>query len=311
MTFTIAIPSYNKEKDIVRCLNSALAQRPFDGEILLIDNCSTDKTFELAQKYGSQVRCVQNTRNLGMAGNWNRCIELCRTDLLMILHADDELLPGAVGRYVEFFRQHPEAGLVHAHFYNVRNRDLRSRQLVDTGPRVLIPAGPVAMEFSQGYHCSTVVVKKSAYDRLGNFMESMASDLEMWVRIASRYDVGNLGAPTVNIYFDDNSTGRSALTTRSIKEIEADLQNLNRHINRLYPEAQQKKRRAVSKKSMAGALLIVCTTNLKSGQYGQAAEALWKALFRYGGLLVAINVVWSFLKYRWELRRLKAGKSSA
>jgi glycosyltransferase involved in cell wall biosynthesis len=310
MTITVAIPSYNKEKYIERCIKSVLGQIPRPNEILVIDNCSIDKTFELVKKFAPEIKCVRNSSNLGMAGNWNRCIELCNTDLLMILHADDELLPGAIGRYLEFFRQYPETGLVHAHFYNIRNQSLSVRQLVNTGPKELVPAGLLAMGFPQGYHCSTMVVRKSAYDNLGKFIESMASDLEMWIRIASRYNIGNLGEPSVNVYLDNNSVGHNALKNRSIKIIEADLQNLSRHVNRLYPESQQKYRLSVSRKSLAGALLVVCATNLKSRQYRQAIEALWKALFKYGGYSVAIKFIWFFLKYRLELRRLAAKKLS-
>jgi glycosyltransferase involved in cell wall biosynthesis len=308
MTITVAIPSYNKETYIERCIKSVLAQVPRPDEILLIDNCSTDRTFELAKKFGSEIKCVRNTKNLGMAGNWNRCIELCNTDLLMILHADDELLPEATKKYLEFFEQNRSAGLVHAHFYNVRNYNLLSRELVNTGEKGLVPAGFDAMKFAKGYHCSTMVVKKSVYNKVGAFIESMASDLEMWTRIARSFDVGNLGLPAVNVYLDDHSTGRSALTARSISAIEVDLQNLGNHINRLYPESMQKSRRAATKSAMASALLIIFTTSIKYKKYQHAAEALLKALLKYGGFLVAIKAFVLYLKYRRKLIQLNRPK---
>ena len=71
----------------------------------MVDNCSTDKTFELAKKYESHIKCYRNDINLGMSGNWNKCIDLCKTDWLMIFHADDEILPGSIIQYLNFIKK--------------------------------------------------------------------------------------------------------------------------------------------------------------------------------------------------------------
>ena len=75
-TLTIAIPSYNKEKYIDRCLKSILHEKEHVTEIFVVDNCSSDDTYELAKKYKPDITCYQNEENIGMSGNWNRCIDL-------------------------------------------------------------------------------------------------------------------------------------------------------------------------------------------------------------------------------------------
>src|SRR4051794_31293108 len=74
---TIAIPVYNRE-DLVRgAIESALQHQQADLEILVIDNCSTDRTAEVARSYEDpRLRVVVNDSNLGLFGNFNRCLEL-------------------------------------------------------------------------------------------------------------------------------------------------------------------------------------------------------------------------------------------
>ena len=121
MKLTVAIPTYNKEKYIDRCIQSILVEKKYIAKIVLIDNHSTDKTFYLAKKYKPQIRCIQNQSNLSMGKNWNRCIDLCKTDLLMIFHADDKLLPNTIKSYLDFFDKHPNVAFVHANCYYVKD----------------------------------------------------------------------------------------------------------------------------------------------------------------------------------------------
>jgi glycosyltransferase involved in cell wall biosynthesis len=60
---TIAIPSYNKESYIKRCIDSVL-QQDITKRIIVIDNQSTDNTWEIINTYGEEVIKVQNDSNL-------------------------------------------------------------------------------------------------------------------------------------------------------------------------------------------------------------------------------------------------------
>src|SRR5262249_34364804 len=50
-----------------------------------------------------------NDANLGMVGNWNRCLDLAETDLVTLLHADDELRPDYTDVMLQAAQAHPEA----------------------------------------------------------------------------------------------------------------------------------------------------------------------------------------------------------
>ncbi|WP_058745492.1 glycosyltransferase family 2 protein [Sphingomonas yabuuchiae] len=97
--FTIAIPTFNRPELFRETLHSALSQNtsiPF--EIVIIDNASEPANVQnIVQHLGSlgpiPVRYYVNDTNIGMFGNWNRCISLARGPWFTILSDDDILLP--------------------------------------------------------------------------------------------------------------------------------------------------------------------------------------------------------------------------
>ena len=67
---SVVVPMYNAENFINVCIISILEQTFKDFELILIDDCSTDKTFEIAKSFNdSRIKLLQNEKNLGMPGS--------------------------------------------------------------------------------------------------------------------------------------------------------------------------------------------------------------------------------------------------
>jgi len=112
---SVCIPTYNYGRFIGDAIESVLAQTFDDFELVVVDNCSTDDTREIVERYAARdVRIVYyiNDTNLGMVGNWNRCLELARGMYVKILCADDVLLPECLERSVRALDEFPGAALV-------------------------------------------------------------------------------------------------------------------------------------------------------------------------------------------------------
>lgn len=93
---TIAIPTYKRAHLITTSLNSALNQIKFENyEIIVVDNEASEeenKTEKLIKGYNNpKILYYKNKENIGMFGNWNRCIELARGEYITILNDDDWL----------------------------------------------------------------------------------------------------------------------------------------------------------------------------------------------------------------------------
>lgn len=91
---TIAIPFYRGREYLDRAVRSVFAQTMPDWRLIVCDDSADGEADVVVRTYtDDRVEYVRNPRNLGMAGNWNRCLDAAETDLVTLLHADDELLP--------------------------------------------------------------------------------------------------------------------------------------------------------------------------------------------------------------------------
>jgi GT2 family glycosyltransferase len=111
MKISFVIPAYNEEKGIERCVKSVLMQNYKNLEIIVVDDCSKDRTSEVAKKLN--VKVVRNKKNLGIAESMNRGAKASKGDFIVTLHADAEL----VGRnwikgMLEIFENDKSVGVV-------------------------------------------------------------------------------------------------------------------------------------------------------------------------------------------------------
>ena len=93
---SLLVPAFNREKLLVPCLDSALAQTFPDLEVVVVDGASTDGTWEVCQRYASadsRVRVFRDEVNTGPVRGWWRCLEEARGTHGTFLWSDDVLRP--------------------------------------------------------------------------------------------------------------------------------------------------------------------------------------------------------------------------
>ncbi len=91
---SILVPVYNRADYIEQTLASALEQTFSDLEVVVVDNCSTDGSWELIEQVAARdarVRVFRNDSNIGPVRNWLRCVREARGELGKILWSDDLL----------------------------------------------------------------------------------------------------------------------------------------------------------------------------------------------------------------------------
>ena len=89
---SILIPVFNREDLVQRAIQSALAQTVSDIEVIVVDNASTDSTWEVVQRLAGmdpRIRVYQNETNLGPVRNWQRCVQYAQAPFSKILFSDD------------------------------------------------------------------------------------------------------------------------------------------------------------------------------------------------------------------------------
>lgn len=111
---SILIPVYNRENLIEETVQSALNQTYKNIEIIVVDNQSTDNTWEILQKLASQyerIKIFQNERNIGPVRNWKRCIDEANGEYGKILWSDDLIAPQFLEKIVPYL-ENEDVGFV-------------------------------------------------------------------------------------------------------------------------------------------------------------------------------------------------------
>ena len=89
---SVVIPAYNAEKYIAETVGYVKAQTVQNFEIIIIDDCSTDKTFEIIQKLASEdnrITAIKCEKNMGVARVRNKGLSMAKGKYVALLDADD------------------------------------------------------------------------------------------------------------------------------------------------------------------------------------------------------------------------------
>lgn len=114
---SIITPVYNGERFLEECIQSVLAQTYPNFEYVIVNNCSGDRSLEIARGYAARdprVRVHDNVDFLAAIPNWNHALRQASPEAkyIKVVHADDWLMPECVERMVAAAEQRPTVGLV-------------------------------------------------------------------------------------------------------------------------------------------------------------------------------------------------------
>src|ERR1700733_674016 len=112
---SICLPVYNGANYLAQAIESALAQKYEDFELLISDDCSTDETPAIVERYAKQdsrIRHWTNASQQKLFGNYNACIEKCTGTYIKLFAHDDLFDPSLIQRMVAVLDENPDVSLV-------------------------------------------------------------------------------------------------------------------------------------------------------------------------------------------------------
>jgi glycosyltransferase involved in cell wall biosynthesis len=117
---SVLTPVYNGERDLAECIESVLAQTYQNWEYCIVNNCSTDRTLEIAQTYAKRDKRIRIHNNSEfVSGDQNGNIALRQISIdskyCKVVHADDWIFPECLTKMVELAEVHPSVGIVGAY----------------------------------------------------------------------------------------------------------------------------------------------------------------------------------------------------
>lgn len=203
-TVDVITPCYRYARFLRQCVESVLEQSLRDVRVLIIDDASPDDTSEVASQLAqedSRVEVVRHPTNKGHIAAFNEGIEWACAKYLLVLSADDYLLPGALARAVELMDAHADVGFTFGRQLTLRDGDdaetVARAASSDPGSRILDGLAFIERSGSRNLvPTPTVVVRTELQKRVGGYRRELphSGDMEMWLRLAAHARVGILDA---------------------------------------------------------------------------------------------------------------------
>lgn len=103
---SVITPVYNREKYLVKCIESILKQTYSNFEFLIVDDKSSDNTLEIIKNYqsiDSRIKILENDKNLGATVSFNRGLDVCQGKYVARMDSDDISLPDRFLKQVDIF----------------------------------------------------------------------------------------------------------------------------------------------------------------------------------------------------------------
>jgi glycosyltransferase involved in cell wall biosynthesis len=188
---SVCIPAYNSAVYIKKTMESVLSQNYQNIELVVVDDCSRDNTLEIVESVRDpRIRIVRNETNLGMTGNWNKCLAEARGDYIKLICADDILYRDSIEKELRALQKHPEVTLVMSDTALIDENEKRTGCFKRYPKSGLLEGKKVAKRaliFKSffGAPCNTLF-PRSSYERAGGFDPEFPYilDFDMWLRMA-------------------------------------------------------------------------------------------------------------------------------
>lgn len=200
--FSVVIPLYNKEKYILRTVESVLSQSFADFELIIVDDGSVDNSLDVIKNIlDPRIKIIQQA-NQGEGPARNKGMAEARYDWIALLDADDAWSINHLNELDKIIHSAPSLGMVSTRHLKL-NTNLNPPPTSEDKPSNirLIDYFLEASKDISIVCSSSVAISKKAFDHIGGFGNAkMGADLEYWARVALSYPVA-ISDKTTCYYF--------------------------------------------------------------------------------------------------------------
>lgn len=198
---TVIALCFNQEAYLLETLNSVLGQTYPLLELIIVDDCSTDRSAELIENFvkkNPKVQFLKLSENIGNCKAFNRALVLAEGKYVMDLATDDILEPHCIENQVLVFENLPENyGVVFSNARLINEKGVFFRNFYQTDNigkvQTKVPEGDIyAAILAHSFICTpTTLFRKKMLDELGGYDENLSyEDFDIWVRSSRNWYYG-------------------------------------------------------------------------------------------------------------------------
>ncbi len=207
---SIIIPTYNRVSLLSRAIKSVLSQTFKDFELIIVDDGSTDNTKDMVEGFrrmDARVKYFRQENSGTPASPLNTGIKYAKGQYMAFLDDDDEWLPLKLEKQIALFQisKKPNLGIVSCGCFMIRGDKIKIYQFPATDNILQL-----LLDKSVFLSCSSTVMKKEVFSRLGQFDESFRLFFarDMWLKICCEYDFDFVAEPLYKYYIHESNLSR-------------------------------------------------------------------------------------------------------
>ena len=216
MKVTVCIPTWNGERYLAETLRSVLAQSYENFECLVVDDASTDHTLDIVDTFkDSRIRRHVNPKQLGIARNYQHCLELACGEYINVFQQDDVMVPDNLERKLAVLDADPSISFVHSSAELLTSSAGSAEVIACYAPTDQVLDGNRMFRellLTQNHICNPAVVARrqmmldvGGYDAEADY----TCDYEIWMKMCVNRRVGFVAEPLVKYrWHETNSTQR-------------------------------------------------------------------------------------------------------
>lgn len=182
---SVVLPVYNGEEYLRESIDSIIAQTYTEWELLILDDCSSDRTAEIGAEYqamDSRIRYYRNEHNLRLPGNLNKGFRLAKGTYLTWTSDDNRFLPTAFEKMIHALAENTDAQLVFAPYQVIddKGNPLHIINVKTESKQEVLRGNIVGACF---------MYTRMAYDTVGDYDQELmlVEDWDYWQRMISRF----------------------------------------------------------------------------------------------------------------------------
>jgi len=206
---SVVIPVYNREKTIRYCLDSVLNQTYSPMEIIVVDDCSTDKTVQVIKSYSDpRIRCIVLDKNSGAQAARNRGIKEAKGEWIAFQDSDDEWMPEKLEKQIKIIEKENFNPWLVVHSNCLRYYPSKGEKKIWLLPEIVGDnVYPLLLE-KPGPLFQGLLVSKMALEKIGYLDENVPSYQE-WdtsIRLAKYCKFFHIKEPLFIYYLHEDKT---------------------------------------------------------------------------------------------------------
>ena len=223
--FTVIIPLYNKEKYVENAIKSILNQTFTDFELLIVNDCSTDRSVQIASEFLSEkVQIIHHEKNSGLAATRNTGIKKATSNYVTFLDADDLWKPHFLEKIFHLIQNFPEARIFGTNYEEIWDKTIKNPH---NGSESLPKNFTGYVNFfkinlKQGiYNHGSICLHKEVYKNVGFYNENiqLSQDLDFNIRANYHYKLAYDNSVQMSYFMQtDNQLTRSSIVNKTIPD---------------------------------------------------------------------------------------------